>query len=59
MKTALRIDELKVETFVTGNAAYGSATVDGLETLPTAPLCSRYCPSGLCNTATCTLEVCC
>ena len=59
MRKTLTIEELSVETYVTGGSAYAYDTLDAGETLPTRPLCSRYCPSGLCNTATCTVDVCC
>ncbi len=59
-KLALKLDELRVESFAADDGSREGGTVKG-NSLPTKPLCSRYCPPTVsCNdTATCTLEVCC
>lgn len=60
-KLSLNMDQLRVETFSTDAAMEERGTVDA-NSLPTYPLCSGgypYCQTYKCNTATCTLEVCC
>jgi len=61
-KLSLNMDQLCVETFTTDAAMEERGTVEG-NSLPTYPLCSAgggtNCKSYNCNTATCTLEVCC
>jgi hypothetical protein len=55
-KMMLDLDRLNVESF---SADDGIETAPMGQSLPTRPLCSRYCPSGDCDTATCTVDVCC
>ena len=59
-KLILELDDLRVESFAMDVEPGDRGTVQG-NSLPTKPLCSRYCPPTVsCNdTATCTLEVCC
>jgi hypothetical protein len=59
-KLTLEVDDLRVESFETHAEMEERGTVHG-ESLPTRPLCSKYCPpSAYCvATETCTLEVCC
>ena len=59
-KLMLQLDDLRVESFSTDAGSTERGTVEG-NSLPTVPLCSKYCPPSMyCQeTATCTLEVCC
>ena len=59
-KLTLEVDDLRVESFETHAEMEERGTVHG-ESLPTRPLCSKYCPASMycVNTETCTLEVCC
>ena len=59
-KLVLELDHLQVESFATDAELLDRGTVEG-NSLPTKPLCSRYCPPTVsCNdTATCTVDVCC
>lgn len=60
-KLMLQLDELQVESFSTAAESGDRGTVQG-ESLPTRPLCSKYCPaSSGCpgDTETCTVAVCC
>ena len=59
-KLTLEVDDLRVESFETHAEMEERGTVHG-ESLPTRPLCSKYCPPSMycVNTETCTLEVCC
>lgn len=57
----LMLDELQVESFATDAEFSERGTVDG-NSLPTRPLCSKYCPPSTgCpgDTETCTVDVCC
>ncbi len=58
-KISLTIEELAVESYVTSETSYEFGTVDAAETLPTVPLCSKYCPASTNCTVTCTLDYCC
>ncbi|HEU0013630.1 MAG TPA: pinensin family lanthipeptide [Longimicrobium sp.] len=60
-KLTLDLDDLRVESFATDADPAERGTVHG-NSLPTRPLCSRYCPPSTgCpgETETCTLDVCC
>ena len=59
-KLMLELEHLQVESFATDAEPLERGTVEG-NSLPTKPLCSRYCPPTVsCNdTATCTVDVCC
>ncbi len=59
-KLSLNMDQLRVESFSTDAAMEERGTVEG-NSLPTYPLCSGYpgCRTYKCETATCTLDVCC
>lgn len=60
-KLILELDNLQVESFATDADPLKRGTVMG-HTLPTRPLCSRYCPATTnCpgETETCTVDVCC
>lgn len=59
-KLMLELDHLRVESFATDAESPERGTVEG-NSLPTKPLCSRFCPPTVsCNdTATCTVDVCC
>lgn len=60
-KLMLHLDELHVESFATDAESDERGTVEGAS-LPTRPLCSKYCPPSTgCpgDTETCTLAVCC
>jgi hypothetical protein len=59
-KLSLNMDELRVESFSTDLAQAERGTVEA-NSLPTYPLCSGYsgCRTYRCETATCTLDVCC
>ncbi len=59
-KLSLNMDQLRVESFSTDVAMEERGTVEG-NSLPTYPLCSGYpgCRTYKCETATCTLDVCC
>ena len=59
-KLMLQLDELRVESFAIDGGSLERGTVEG-NSLPTKPLCSRYCPPTVScqDTATCTLDVCC
>jgi hypothetical protein len=59
-KLALALDDLTVESFSTDVELEDRGTVAG-NSLPTKPLCSRYCPPthSCADTATCTVDVCC
>ena len=56
----LELDDLLVESFTADAGEAERGTVQA-QSLPTRPLCSRYCGTGTyCNnTATCTVDVCC
>ena len=59
-KLILEVDELQVESFATDAETNGRGTIHG-ESLPTRPLCSKYCPPSVyCqDTDTCTVDICC
>ncbi len=60
-KLMLQLDELHVESFSTAAEVQDRGTVQG-ESLPTRPLCSKYCPPSTgcpAETETCTMHVCC
>lgn len=59
-KLSLELNDLRVESFATDAEMAERGTVHG-ESLPTRPLCSKYCaPSVYCaDTDTCTVDVCC
>ncbi|HYH83604.1 MAG TPA: pinensin family lanthipeptide [Longimicrobium sp.] len=59
-KLILELDELQVESFMTDAEMEERGTING-ESLPTRPLCSKYCPPSMycVQTETCTVEVCC
>jgi hypothetical protein len=58
-KLRLEIDDLQVESFAADAATAEGGTVDA-QSLPTRPLCTANCGTGnYCNTATCTVDVCC
>jgi hypothetical protein len=60
-KLMLQLDDLQVESFSIADEPEERGTVRG-ESLPTRPLCSKYCPPTTgCpgETETCTLDVCC
>ncbi|HEX6747284.1 MAG TPA: hypothetical protein VF092_08280 [Longimicrobium sp.] len=59
-KLMLEVDNLRVESFAIDAESLERGTVEG-NSLPTKPLCSRYCAPtvGCADTATCTVDVCC
>jgi hypothetical protein len=58
-KLRLEIDDLLVESFAADAGTAEGGTVDA-QSLPTRPLCTSNCGTGnYCNTATCTVDVCC
>jgi hypothetical protein len=59
-KLSLELGDLRVESFATNAELEGGGTIHG-QSLPTRPLCSKYCPPSMyCNdTDTCTVDVCC
>lgn len=58
-KMRLELNDLLVESFTADAGPAARGTVDA-QSLPTLPLCTRSgCQSGYCNTATCTVDVCC
>ena len=55
----LELDELLVESFTVDAEDAERGTVEA-QSLPTRPLCTANCGTGnYCNTATCTVDVCC